>query len=64
MFDLSRQTRGLVSGGEAGMQRRREFSLLDTQENRVEPGFGADPEASDEQLEMLERIRVAAGQTS
>jgi hypothetical protein len=64
MFVLSSTTRELVAGGEAGIQRLRKLSPLDAEVNRVEPGFKDDAEVTVEQLEMLERIRVAAGQTT
>jgi len=64
MIVLSRTTRELVTGGEACIQRLRKLSLLDAQEDRVEPCFEGDAEGSVQQIEMLERIRVAAGQTS
>ena len=64
MFDLSRETRELVTGGEACIQRPRKVSLLDAQDSRVEPRLVDDAEVTVQQIEMLERIRVAAGQTS
>jgi hypothetical protein len=64
MFVLSRTTRELVTGGEACIQRLRKFSPFDAQENRVEPCLEGDAEVTVQQIEMLERIRVAAGQTS
>jgi hypothetical protein len=64
MLDLSRKTLELVTGGGACIQRLREFSLLDMRENRVEPCLVRRAEATDQQMEMLERIRVAAGQTT
>lgn len=64
MFDLSRETRELVTGGEACIQRLRKFALLDAQESRVEMCLVGDAEVTVQQIEMLERIRVAAGQTS
>ena len=64
MFDLSSETRELVAGGEACIQRLRKVALLDAQESRVEPRLVSDAEVTVQQLEMLERIRVAAGQTS
>jgi hypothetical protein len=38
MLVLSRTTRELVGGRDAGFQRLRKFSLLPAEENRVEPG--------------------------
>ena len=64
MFDLSRETRELVTGGEECIPRLRKVALLDAQESRVEPRLVSDAEVTVQQLEMLERIRVAAGQTS
>jgi hypothetical protein len=64
MFVLSRTTRELVTGGEAGIRRQRNSSPLDAERNRVEPGFEGDAEVTVEPLEMLEEIRVAAGRTT
>ena len=64
MFVLSSTTRELVAGGEAGSERLRKFSPLDAEENCVEPSFKGDAEVTVEQLEMWERICLAAGQTT
>ncbi len=64
MLVLSSTTRELVAGDQAGIQRLRKFSPLDAEENRFEPSFKADAEVTVEQLEMWERIRLAAGQTT
>ena len=64
MFVPSRTTRELVTGGETVFQRLRKFSQLVEEETRVDPGFEGDAEVTVAQLEVLERIRVAAGQTS
>ena len=64
MLVLSRTIRELVVGGEGGVHRLRRLSRLDAEERDVELGIKGDAEVSLQQLEMLERIRVAAGQTS
>jgi hypothetical protein len=64
MFVSSRTTRELGTGGEAGIQRLRKFSLLVAEEHRIEPGFEGNADGTVEQFEMLERIRIAAGQTT
>ena len=64
MLVLSRTTRELVAGGEYGVHRRRRVALLEAEEENVDLGFEGDAEVPVEHLEMLERIRVAAGQTS
>ena len=64
MFVLSRTPRHLVEGGKDGVHRPRRVSLLDAEEKNVELGFKGDAGVAVQQLEMLERIRVAAGQTS
>ena len=64
MFVLSRTTRELVAGGEDGVHRLRRASLLDAEEKNFEVSFEGDAEVPVQPLEMLERIRVAAGQTS
>lgn len=63
MLVLSRMTRELVAGGEDGMHRLRRVLRLDAEEE-VELGVEGDPEVRVQHLEMWERIRVAAGQTS
>jgi hypothetical protein len=57
-------TRELVAGGEDGMHRLRRVLRLDAEEEKVELGVEGDPEVRVQHLEMWERIRVAAGQTS
>lgn len=64
MFVLSRTPWPLVEGGEDGVHRPRRESLLDAEERKVELGVEGDAGISAQHLEMLERIRVAAGQTS
>ena len=64
MFVLSRTTRHSVAGGEDGVHRLRLVSLLDAEEKELEVSFEGDAEVPVQHLEMLERIRVAAGQTS
>ena len=64
MFVLSRTPRPLAVGGEDGVHRPRRESLLDAEEKNVELGFEGDAGVPVQHLEMLERIRVAAGQTS
>ncbi len=64
MFDTLRETRESVKGVESRIPRMRDISRIDVQENRVEPYLGRHAEVTYEQLELLERIRVAAGQTS
>jgi len=64
MFVLSRTPRQLVEGGEDGVHRPRRVSLREAEEENVERGFQGDAGVAVQQLEMLERIRVAAGQTS
>ena len=62
MFVLSKKNYESVAvGGEDGAHRLREVSLLEAHGER---GFDGDAEVPVQQLEMLERIRVAAGQTS
>ena len=64
MLDFSRTTGELVAGGEDGVRRLRKVTLLDAEEKNGGLGFEGDAEVPVEQLAMLERIRVAAGQTS
>ncbi len=64
MFVLSRTPWALAVGGEDGVHRPRRASLLDAEKARVELGFECDSGVPARQLEMLERIRIAAGQTS
>jgi hypothetical protein len=64
MFVLSGTPPERVVFGENGVHRPRNVSLFDTKEKNVERVFADDDEVSIQQLEMLERIRVAAGQTS
>jgi hypothetical protein len=64
MFDLSRATQESARGGEVSIPRLRELSLLDVHENRVEPYLARHADITYQQMELLERIRVAAGQTS
>jgi hypothetical protein len=51
-------------GGTDGVHRQRRDSLLDAKETNVELGFEDDLGVPAQQLELLERIRIAAGQTS
>jgi hypothetical protein len=51
-------------GGEDGVHRPRRESPLDAEEKNVELGFEGDADVLVQHLEMLERIRFAAGQTS
>ena len=64
MFVLSRTTRHSVADGEYGVHRLRLVSLLDAEEKNLEVSFEGDAEVPVQHLEMLERIRVAAGWTS
>ena len=64
MLVLSRTTRELVAGGEYGVHRLRRVAPLGAEEKHVDLGFEDDAEVPVQHLEMLERIRVAAGQTS
>ena len=64
MFVLSRKTRHSVADGEDGVHRLRIVSLLDAEEKKLEVSFEGDAEVPVQHLEMLERIRVAAGWTS
>ena len=64
MFVLSRTTRELAADGEDGVYRLRRMSLLDAEEKNLEVSFEGDAEVPVQHLEMLERIRVAAGLTS
>jgi ribosomal protein L34E len=64
MFVLSRTPRQLVEGVEDGVHRPRKVSRLDAEEKNVERSFKGDAGVAVQQLEMLEMIRVAAGQTS
>jgi len=64
MFVSSSTPRQLVAGGEDGVHRLRKVSRVDAEEKNLEWDFGDDAEVPLQQLEMLERIRVAAGQTS
>ena len=65
MLRSSRKTHESVAfGGENGAHRRRKASLLEPKQDNVELGGEGDAEVPVGQSEMLERIRVAAGQTS
>ena len=65
MLVLSRTTRkSMVVGGEDGVYRPRKVALYDAEGEDFGRDFEGDAEVSAEQMEMLERIRVAAGQTS
>ena len=64
MLVLSRTTQELVAGGECGVHRPRRMSLLDAEAKDLAARFEDNAEVPVQQLEMLERIRVAAGQTS
>jgi hypothetical protein len=64
MFVSSRTPLQLVDGGEDSVHRPRRVSLLDVEEKNAELDFKGDAGVAVQQLEMLERIRVAAGQTS
>jgi len=54
----------LLVGGEHGVHRLRRASLPDAEEKNLEVSCDGDAEVPVQHLEMLERIRVAAGQTS
>ena len=64
MFVVSRTPRPLAVGGEDRVHRPRRESLLDAEEKNVELGCEGDAGVPVRHLEMLERTRVAAGQTS
>jgi hypothetical protein len=64
MFVLSKTPRQLAVGDENDVHRPRRASLLDAEEPNAELGFEGDWGIPAEQWEMLERIRLAAGQTS
>lgn len=64
MFVLPKTPRPLAVGGEDGVYRSRRVLLLDAEEKNVELGFEDDVGVPAQHLEMLERIRIAAGQTS
>ena len=64
MLVLSRTTQELVVGGQDGVHRLRTVSLRDAEERNVELGVEDDAEVPLQQLEMWERICLAAGQTS
>ena len=63
MLVSSRMNRELVVGGEHGVHRPRKASLLEAEQEDVELGFEGDAEISVQQLEVWERVRLAAGQT-
>ena len=65
MFVLSRKTdESVVVGGEDGADRLPKARAFDAAGKNVKLGFEVDAEVTSQQWEMLERIRVAAGQTS
>jgi hypothetical protein len=64
MFVLSGKPRELVAGSEDGVHLLRRVLLLDAEEKNLGVSFEGDAEVPVQHLEMLERIRVAAGQTS
>ena len=65
MLVLSRKSReSVVVGGADGFHRLLKITVLGIKGTNVKLGFEGDAEVSVPHLEMLERIRVAAGQTS
>ena len=65
MLVLSRTSRkSLVFRAEDGLDRSRKAAFYDAEDDRYGRDFEGDAEVSAEQMEMLERIRVAAGRTS
>jgi hypothetical protein len=54
----------LLVGEDDGVDSRPEVSTLDAEGENAELGFEADAEAPLQRLEMMERICLAAGQTS
>jgi len=65
MFVLSRKTHeSVVVGGEDDTHRLSKASALAAEGENVELDLEVDDEVLLRQLELLERIRVAAGQTS
>lgn len=60
----SRTTREWGAGSEDGVHRLRRVPLLDAKEENLEVSFEGDAEVPVQHLEMLERIRIAAGWTS
>ena len=64
MLVFSRTTGELVAGSENGVHHLRKVTRLDAEEENLDLGFESDAEVPAQHWEMLERIRVAAGQTS
>jgi hypothetical protein len=65
MLISSRNTHeSVVVDGEDGVHHPQKVSLLEAEEGNMERGGECDLEVRVRQSDMLERIRVAAGQTS
>ncbi len=64
MLVLSRNSQeSVVFGNDDGLHRPLKVTVLEIRGDRVKLGFEVDPDVPDQEVEMLDRLRAAAGQT-
>lgn len=64
MHVLSRNSQeSVVFGNDDGLHRPLKVTILEVRGDRVKLGFEVDAEVPDPEVEMLDRLRTAAGQT-